>query len=148
MREGKKARTMLNENQMDALVPYKKVIRSGPQHLPQRLRFWIETRDNQIELALRDQLVIGRRSSAAEVDVDLTPYEAFEKGISRCHARIEVSGDRVMLRDMHSINGTRLNGEKLTAEHVYELHDGDIIQLGMLLVRIFFVAVQTTDLSI
>ncbi|MAU13738.1 MAG: hypothetical protein CL607_28230 [Anaerolineaceae bacterium] len=116
------------------------------EDLPERLRFWIETPDNVIEVNLKKELVIGRRGSTARVDVDLTPYESLEKGISRQHAILQIDENRLLLRDLNSSNGTRLNGEKLIPEHVYEVNDGDIFQLGMMLMRVFFVSTKTAKL--
>lgn len=145
--ERKKALTMTQNLPLNALVPYEGASKNGNKHLPQRLRFWIETRDNQLELPLHDALMIGRQGKTVSVDVDLSPYDAHHKGISRQHAQIEISSGRVMLRDVGSVNGTRLNGKKLVPDYVYEIHDGDIVQLGMMAVRVFFVAIATKDLT-
>ena len=47
--------------------------------------------------------------------------------ISRMHARIELAGDRPVLRDLGSTNGTFVNQQRVT-ETVLE--DGDLIQVG------------------
>jgi hypothetical protein len=54
----------------------------------------------------RPQMVIGR----GEVDITVNDVEA-----SRAHARIDVIGNRVVLRDLNSTNGTYVNEEKVTA---------------------------------
>ncbi|OGV49345.1 MAG: hypothetical protein A2X49_11705 [Lentisphaerae bacterium GWF2_52_8] len=61
--------------------------------------------------------------------------------ISRHHCRIDViQPDRVIIRDMHSQNGTFVNEQELTARHLSfpentiqpscEIKNGDIIRLG------------------
>jgi pSer/pThr/pTyr-binding forkhead associated (FHA) protein len=45
-------------------------------------------------------------------------------GVSRRHAVIQVSGDRVVVEDLGSANGTFVNGQKITK---HELQDGDEI---------------------
>ncbi len=51
-----------------------------------------------------------------------------ESGVSRNHARIEhAEGDRLVISDLNSTNGTFLNGVKVREEL---LQDGDILHLG------------------
>jgi pSer/pThr/pTyr-binding forkhead associated (FHA) protein len=45
-------------------------------------------------------------------------------GVSRRHAVIIVSGERVLIEDLGSANGTFVNGQRITS---HELHDGDEI---------------------
>ncbi|MCL2150649.1 MAG: FHA domain-containing protein [Coriobacteriia bacterium] len=52
--------------------------------------------------------------------------------VSRQHAIIERQGDRVVVRDNHSLNGTWVN-EKIVDEA--ELHDGAILQIGTFFMR-------------
>src|SRR4051794_30994046 len=46
---------------------------------------------------------------------------------SRLHAEIRRQGERYLLSDLASTNGTTLNGQRVTET---ELHDGDLIQIG------------------
>jgi len=52
-------------------------------------------------------------------------------GVSRRHARIVVTGERAMLEDMGSKNGTFLAGKRLTQPA--SLADGDTFRLGRML---------------
>jgi len=54
-------------------------------------------------------------------------------GISRLQCRLEQVGNLVRLSDAGSKNGTLLNGRKIKAE---ELCDGDIVQIGSLILRV------------
>lgn len=50
--------------------------------------------------------------------------------VSRRHARVTVSGDRVVLEDLGSKNGTKLNGTRLVG--TTPLSDGDRVEVGPL----------------
>ncbi len=65
-------------------------------------------------------VVIGR---TAECDVIL-----YEPGVSRRHARIFNEGVGFLVEDLGSSNGTKVNGERITARQ--PLRDGDSISLG------------------
>jgi pSer/pThr/pTyr-binding forkhead associated (FHA) protein len=95
-------------------------------------------------LELEDEIVIGRRDpSTKEVpDIDLTPYGAYQMGISRRHAIIRVEPPYIMLTDLGSRNGTFVNGTKLDAHHPTPIGDGDEVSLGKIMVR---VSVQSED---
>lgn len=84
--------------------------------------------------------VLGRHdnTSTTRPDIDLTPFGALEKGVSRTHAAIERSEDTLTLIDLGSSNGTYLNGQRLTANQPRVLRDGDEIRLGKLVAHIYF----------
>lgn len=86
------------------------------------------------------QMILGRTdaNSTQTPDLDLTPYGALEKGVSRIHAAIHRSEDTLTLVDMGSVNGTHLNGQRLIPEQPRVLRDGDEIRLGKLVAHIYF----------
>ena len=51
-----------------------------------------------------------------------------DDGASRKHAKISQEGEGYQVEDMHSSNGTRVNGEPLTKP--LTLRDGDLVQIG------------------
>ncbi len=65
------------------------------------------------------ETIIGR---AEDVAIKLS-----DDGISRKHARISASGREAQLEDLGSVNGTLVNGERVTK---VKLTDGDKIQIG------------------
>ncbi len=67
----------------------------------------------------KNETTIGRGSQA--------DIQVIDEGISRRHASIRLDGDRVVVADLGSTNGTFLNGEKVTSQ---ALSDGDKIQVG------------------
>ncbi|RMF78456.1 MAG: FHA domain-containing protein [Chloroflexi bacterium] len=84
--------------------------------------------------------VLGRAdtTSKQQPDLDLTPFGALEKGVSRIHAAIERSEDTLTIVDMGSVNGTHLNGQRLIPEQPRVLRDGDEIRFGKLVTHIYF----------
>lgn len=85
---------------------------------------------------LRVQAAPGLRSGSAYdlsagillgrgTDVDIRLEDSFA---SSHHARLIPQGDVVVLEDLGSTNGTRLNGEPLAGPQ--PLHEGDRIQIG------------------
>lgn len=87
-----------------------------------------------------DQTVLGRmdNSSTVQPDLDLTPFGALDKGVSRVHAAIFRSEDTLMLVDKGSSNGTHLNGQRLVPHQPRVLRNGDEVRLGKLIAHIYF----------
>jgi hypothetical protein len=84
--------------------------------------------------------VLGRAdlNSQQKPDIDLSPYGALDKGVSRVHAAIMRNEDTLTLVDMGSANGTHLNGQRLVPDQPRILRDGDEIRLGKLVAHIYF----------
>jgi len=80
----------------------------------------------------REEFTIGRVSEGQSIlpDIDLTPYEAYSQGVSRLHATLKITKERVTVVDLGSSNGTRINQTKLTPNKEYKLNHGDVISLG------------------
>jgi hypothetical protein len=93
-----------------------------------------------ITIRPKDDLVIGRADtvSSQQPDLDLTPFGALEKGVSRLHAVIHRQDDTLTLMDAGSANGTHLNGQRLIPQQPRVLRDGDEIRLGKLVAHIYF----------
>jgi len=87
-----------------------------------------------------NKTVLGRADATGpqKPDLDLTPYGALEKGVSRIHAAIYRSEDTLTLVDMGSANGTHLNGQRLVPDQPRILRDGDEIRLGKLVAHVYF----------
>jgi pSer/pThr/pTyr-binding forkhead associated (FHA) protein len=98
-----------------------------------------EGADASIILAGKFEYILGRESQAQlPPDVDLNPYGGREKGVSRRHASLRVDGKQLLLMDLGSANGTKLNGESMRPQEPVRLMDGDEIRLGKLPVRVYF----------
>jgi pSer/pThr/pTyr-binding forkhead associated (FHA) protein len=83
---------------------------------------------------------LGRRDADRGLfpDVDLTPFNAMEKGVSAMHAVIDHDSESVQIMDMGSTNGTYINDRWLNPKQAYILHSGDEIRFGQLVARIRF----------
>lgn len=86
------------------------------------------------------RLVLGRTDVASDVtpDIDLLPYGALSKGVSRKHAIIQRESEGLLLIDLGSRNSTYLNGQRLLPLQPRVIRDGDEIRLGALPLRIYF----------
>lgn len=93
-----------------------------------------------ITIRPKKELVIGRgdTNSQQQPDLDLTPFGALEKGVSRIHAVINRQDDTLTLVDAGSANGTHLNGQRLIPQQPRVLRDGDEIRFGKLVAHIYF----------
>jgi len=91
-------------------------------------------------IKIKREIVLGRVSDFSEgvTYINLTPYGADEGGVSRRHARLMRDNNAIYLMDLNSTNGTRLNGEPLTASTERRVQDGDEIMLGRLKLYIYF----------
>jgi hypothetical protein len=69
--------------------------------------------------------LIGGLSIGRSKDADVQIEDRYASGV---HARVFSRGDRFLVEDMRSTNGTLLNGASLQGEA--ELLDGDTIQIG------------------
>ncbi|NIR66291.1 MAG: FHA domain-containing protein, partial [Aliifodinibius sp.] len=63
-------------------------------------------------------------------------YDAYEAGVSRLHATIRIEKDKVILIDLGSVNGTRIEGKRLTPHLKHTLRDGDVISLGKMKLKV------------
>lgn len=114
----------------------------GTARLHQASSIILHFRDSSdpITLLPAKRAILGRadNNSPQRPDIDLTPYGALEKGVSRIHAAIERSEDTLTIMDMGSSNGTHLNGQRLIPDQPRVLRDGDEIRLGKLVAHVYF----------
>src|SRR5690349_562684 len=92
----------------------------------------LRIRDGEtIELKPADETIFGRADAAAGAlpGVDLTPYGAQEKGVSRIHASLKRGDETLVIVDLGSVNGTHLNGQRLIPNQPRVVRDGDEIRL-------------------
>lgn len=85
-----------------------------------------DLKDTEFVLGGLDQIVIGR-ASACELRLD-------DPTVSRKHCLIDAGGEAVWVRDLDSLNGTFVNGQRIGTEAelrpLRELHDGDRLHVG------------------
>lgn len=80
------------------------------------------------------EIVVGRADdiSGAFPEIDLEPYGAQDAGVSRRHVRISYSEGAWKVEDLSSVNGTRLNRNRLPPARETVLNSGDELRLGNL----------------
>jgi pSer/pThr/pTyr-binding forkhead associated (FHA) protein len=74
------------------------------------------------------EITIGRDDAVASACITLDRY------ISRKHARLSAHGDKLVLCDLESRNGTRLDGHAVTAQT--EIAPGERFIVGRTLLRV------------
>ncbi len=84
---------------------------------------------------IRQEITIGRQEGNT---IRLT-----ERNVSRHHARLLRQNGAIMVEDLGSYNGVRVNGERI--EGVAPLRDGDRVQIGDYQLSIDDESVQTAD---
>jgi pSer/pThr/pTyr-binding forkhead associated (FHA) protein len=85
-------------------------------------------------------IILGRADLNARYhpDVDLTPYGALDRGVSRGHAKLHIDEENLYVTDLGSTNGTFLAGKRLEPDEPTLLRKGDELLLGRLAVQILF----------
>jgi hypothetical protein len=96
-----------------------------------------------LPLSDRNEFTLGRISEGQPImpDIDLSPYQAYGSGVSRLHAVLKRDGNRILLMDLGSSNGTYLNAKRLNPNMEQAVQHGDVIALGKLKIQIIL---QTT----
>ena len=91
-----------------------------------------------LPLSDRTEFTVGRVSEGQPImpDIDLSPYQAYAGGVSRLHAVLKREGNRILLMDLGSSNGTYINGKRLTPNVEQIVYNGDVIALGKLKIQI------------
>ncbi len=102
--------------------------------------FYIDTASEPLAVEVVRQATLGRHAPTNRIQprVDLTPYGATAKGVSRLHGVIRRTETGVVYEDLASSNGTRLNGVQLQPYTPYPVKPGDCLLLGQLTMKIYF----------
>lgn len=100
--------------------------------LSSRVSIKIKENGQVIPLEGSEEFTIGRVSGTQPIlpDIDLTPFKAYQGGVSRLHAIIRIKGDEVTVSDLGSANGTYLNGVRIPPYEPVQLSNGDALTLG------------------
>lgn len=91
-----------------------------------------------LQVILEERATFGRAypDSNSNPDVDLTPFQAERKGVSRQHMALVRVDNTLKVEDLGSTNGTFLNGIQLYPRQPRLVRTGDIICLGQLILTV------------
>lgn len=91
-----------------------------------------------LPLVGRSEFTLGRISQGQSIlpDIDLSPYNAYAQGVSRLHATLKVSQEELVIEDLGSSNGTRINNTKIPAHQNQRINHGDVIALGRFKIQV------------
>lgn len=94
----------------------------------------------RLTIPLKGEVRVGRADPQNSMfpELDLTPFDGTEKGVSRLHAILRASASGVALIDLGSTNGTLLNMHRLPPKQAFPVQSGDEIRFGDLLIHLFF----------
>lgn len=114
------------------------------EQVPTHLLFQIGANPNTVWTIghrVRPLMVIGRSDPDSDftADLDLTPFNALNTGVSRHHLDLSQQGQSLVIQDKGSRNGTMLNDKTLEKNVLYAIQDGDTMVLGGLPITIWFV---------
>nr|MBN1228292.1 FHA domain-containing protein [Anaerolineae bacterium] len=91
----------------------------------------------EFQLADGEEITFGRGQSQAIPNlVNLGDEIGWEAGMSRLHATIQRTGNMLFVTDLGSTNGTYVNHRQIPRDIPNLLHDGDILRLGLLDMRV------------
>jgi hypothetical protein len=93
----------------------------------------LRTSNGPLGIEVLGDLVLGMdRGDGTVIDVDMTPYGGNDMGVSRKHAVIRPTRNRLYLIDLDSTNGTLLNALPVGPGIAAEIRSGDTVSLGNL----------------
>jgi pSer/pThr/pTyr-binding forkhead associated (FHA) protein len=101
-----------------------------------------------ISVPIDKRIYIGRDETAKPhaTFIDLTEYNAFEKGVSRLHALIEITQEgEYQIMDLGSSNGTRINNTPLDPFCLYFLPLNCEIRIGRLVLQLRFQKIEPKE---
>ncbi len=118
--------------------------RWGTAYFPVESKLQLTFRDGGQKLLLdvKDKLVLGRKHNGLSIeqpDIDLSPFNALEKGVSRRHALLARDQHTIVISDLASANSTYLNGQRLMPYEPRILRDADELRFGHLVITVAYV---------
>ncbi len=103
---------------------------------------------HRVKVPLKPEIRVGRADTDSDVfpEIDLTPYGALDKGVSRLHVKIVHHDDNTLtIEDTGSVNGTFLNGRRIDPYQAVLIESGDVLQLGTLVLQVYFDLPESTE---
>ena len=133
-------RVVLNTQPLNPPGQPQPQLRWGTALFEDRMMLQLEVKgtDEVIRHELGEECVLGRTYEDSVPDLDLGPFSALDRGVSRRHARLTRQSLTVMVQDLGSVNGTFLNGTRLVPFQARVLRNDDELMLGRLALRVLF----------
>jgi pSer/pThr/pTyr-binding forkhead associated (FHA) protein len=115
---------------------------------PDSVALYVGNTPDPVIVQIGTQVILGRLSPDATQPprLDLMPYGAYEKGVSRTHAairRTDTGGFSV--EDLGSNNGSALNGTRLVPYIASPLKSGDRLKLSQLEIEVYLGGNETAS---
>lgn len=144
-KETNKETRPLSQQDTDRYMPVRATTGPLDEALPWVIEFRIVGTASTIQAQVHENMVIGRGDPAKGVfpAVDLGAHGGHMQGVSRQHAVVLVHDNRIKIRDLNSVNGTRLNGRLLDPGQEYRLRHGDELEIGQMRLQVRFAVVPT-----
>lgn len=116
----------------DSTGPAKASLQDQSEQLPWSVRFVAPDQSIPVQIHINNKAFMGRADADSNYrpDIDLSEYGALEKGVSRRHAEIRAGKESLLVTDLASTNGTRINGRRLTPHEPYRLNHEDVLGIG------------------
>src|SRR5215469_3544872 len=108
------------------------VVSGAPPDATASPRLIIQADNTVVDLTGKSEALVGREDPVSNVypDVDMTPHNGEEGGVSRIHAKILINGNQYMVEDQNSTNSTFVNRQKLAPKTPTPIKDGDELRFG------------------
>lgn len=137
----------LNLPESEQYTPVRATTGSLNDALPWVIEFRVVGTASTVQVQVHEAMVIGRADpqTGNYPAVDLGPHGAYHNGVSRQHAVVLVHDNRIKIKDLGSINGTKLNGFQLVAGQEYRLRHGDEVEVGQIKLQVRFAVVPTAE---
>jgi pSer/pThr/pTyr-binding forkhead associated (FHA) protein len=104
------------------------------------LRMIVLNTGRVLEFPDRDTVIIGRYDAVTgeKPDIDLTPDNGVELGVSRRHVCITFRDGAPYLTDLGAKNYTFLNRRQMSKGQPYPLQNGDEVRLGNVILKVLY----------
>jgi CheY-like chemotaxis protein len=129
------------------LTPIPPRVTTSPlqQGLPWVIEFRIVGTATTIPVQVHEHMIIGRSDPQNGIypAIDLGAHGGQLQGVSRQHAVILAKDNRILVKDLASVNGTRLNGYLLPPNQEHRLRNDDMLTIGQMRLQVHFAFVPT-----
>lgn len=96
-------------------------------------------------LEINGDIILGVEDSTNEV-INLSCYSDSIVGVSRRHLQVLPTKTDLLITDLNSTNGTRINGRLVQPNHPYNIYNGDVLEIGNLTLAVNILKTPTERL--